>query len=542
MGRRSFVVHDVTEILMHWQSGRSIRQIARSLGVDRNTVRKYVHLITSLGYEPQQTHLSASEWAAVLQAHCPELNQSAPRSSVFDEIARFHELIDSGLQTNTATTVWQRLHDEHGLHASLRSFRRYLDAYWPERARKVQPTVLRDDPPPGQEAQVDYGYLGLWYDPDAGHQRKVWAFSMVLSHSRYMFVCVTPRMDQASWLQAHADAFAFFGGVPAVLLIDNLRAGVSRADLYDPQLNRGYEELAAYYDVLIDPCRAAHPKDKPRVERPMPYIRDSFFQGRVFTSLLHINQRAITWCQTVAGMRVHGTTHQRPHEVFQGLEAATLRPLPAQPFEPVTWTQAKVAPDCHAQVARTLYSIPYRYQSRLLIGQTLAVRLSPRTVEFYFHHDLVKTHLRPTDGRRQTDWNDYPPEKANFFQRTPDWCRAQASQLGPAVAQVVEHLLAQHHLHYLRQCQGIIHLADKYGAQRLNAACQRALDFDDPTYKTIRNILRDGLDTSPSTPADPPNPSAHAGAYLHGAAQLLNPDLLIHERKDSNGSDPSSAL
>jgi len=201
-----------------------------------------------------------------------------------------------------------------------------------------------------------------------------------------------------------------------------------------------------------------------------------------------------------------------------------------------------VAPDCHAQVARTLYSIPYRYQNRLLIGQTLAVRLSPRTVEFYFHHDLVKTHLRPTDGRRQTDWNDYPPEKATFFQRTPDWCRAQASHLGLAVAQVVEHLLAQHHLHYLRQCQGIIHLADKYGAQRLNAACQRALDFDDPTYKTIRNILRDGLDTSPSIPADPPNPSAHAGAYLHGAAQLLNPDLLIHERKDSNGSDPSSAL
>ena len=207
----------------------------------------------------------------------------------------------------------------------------------------------------------------------------------------------------------------------------------------------------------------------------------------------------------------------------------------------MSWTQGKVALDCHVQVARTLYSIPYRYQDRPLIGQTLAVRLSPRTVEFYFDRDLVKTHVRPADGRRQTDWNDYPPEKAHFFRRTPDWCRTQASQLGPAIAQVIEHLLACHHLHFLRQCQGIIRLADKYGAQRLNAACQRALDFDDPTYKTIRNILRDGLEAGALPPADPPSPPAHAGAYLHGAAQLLNPDLLNHERKGSNGSNPASA-
>lgn len=538
MGRRSFTVRDMTEILMHWQAGRSIRQIARSLGVDRATIRKYVRLASSLGYRPQQTKLSAAEWASVLEAHAPELGGLAQRSAVFAEIAGYHAAIAAGLETNCATTVWQRLHDEQGLQASLRSFRRYLHEYLPDavRAQRVQPTVLRDDPPPGQEAQVDFGYLGLWYDPEIARKRKLWAFCMVLAHSRHMFVSVVTKLDQSAWIQAHVEAFAFFGGTPAVLVIDNLKAGVLRADLYDPQLNRGYEELAAYYGVLIDPCRAGHPKDKPRVERPMPYIRDSFFEGRLFDSLPEINQNAARWCLAVAGMRIHGTTHQRPVDVFHQVEAPTLRPLPLQPFEPVTWTQAKVAPDCHAQVARALYSIPYCYQGKTMLGKTLAVRVSEHTVEFYLDRELVKTHLRAKDRRRQTDWNDYPPEKAHFYQRTPDWCRFQAAALGPAVSHVVAELLSRHKLHYLRQCQGIIGLADKYGAPRLNAACQRALAFDDPAYRTIRNILHHGLEGQiplPLTPSDPATPAA--GAYLHGPEQLFNPHHPHDERKAVHG-------
>jgi transposase len=534
MGRRGFTVRDLTEILLHWQAGRSIRQIARSLGIDRITVRKYVRWAVSLGYEPGQTQLSAQDWAGVLQEHAPELGSLTRPSVVFAELTRFHEVIVAGLETNCATTVWQRLHDQQGLQASLRSFRRYLHAYMPERCQRVSLTVRRDDPPPGQEAQIDFGYLGLWEDPELGRKRKVWVFCMVLSYSRHLFVHVVTRMDQAAWLQAHADAFAFFGGVPASLVVDNLKPGVLRPDLYDPQLNRGYQELAAYYGCLIDPCRAGHPKDKPRVERVIPYVRDSFFAGRRFDSLGHINQEGWQWCLSVAGMRQHGTTHHRPLEVFQQVEAPTLRPLPAQPFEPVIWTQAKVGPDCHVQVKRALYSIPYSFKERPTVGQTLAVRLSPRTVEFYLDQDLVKTHLRAQAGQRQTDWQDYPPHKADFFQRTPDWCRHQAAAFGPAVTQVVETLLARHQLHFLRQCQGILRLADTYGAQRLNAACQRALAYDDPAYHTIRNILSDGLDVQllPSVGSAASGPAA--GALLHGPDQLFRFDLHC-ERKDDHG-------
>jgi len=228
----------------------------------------------------------------------------------------------------------------------------------------------------------------------------------------------------------------------------------------------------------------------------------------------------------VEGERIHGTTRQRPLELFQQVEAPTLRPLPAQPFELVTWTQAKVAPDCHVQVKGVLYSIPHRH-----IGKTLAVRLSATTAEFYLDHALVKTHLRPT-GRRQTDWDDYPADKARFYQHTPNWCRAKAAALGPEVAQAVEGLLAQHALHYLRQSQGIIGLADKYGPDRLNAACQRALAFGDPCYRTIQTILHKGLEGQLALPFHTTT-SASAGAYLRGPEELCGcaPTHLTQEKQ-----------
>ena len=143
-----------------------------------------------------RSNLSSDEWAALVRQHFPEMIDPAGKSSVFSEISRFHEAIIEGLKTNRTSTVWQRLHGEKGLKASVGSFRRYLDLHVPDRAGKPQPTVLRDDPPPGKEAQVDFGYLGLWTDPATGKQTRLYAFVMVLSHSRHMFVLVVTKMDQ----------------------------------------------------------------------------------------------------------------------------------------------------------------------------------------------------------------------------------------------------------------------------------------------------------------------------------------------------------
>lgn len=509
-------MRDVTEILIHWQASRSISEISQSLGVDRKTVRKYVNIACSLGFAAGQVSFSSQEWSRILAHHCPEVSNSAARSDAFTEVARFHEAIVDGLKTNHASTVRQRLHDEQGMKASLRSFYRYLDQFIPDRPGRSQLTVLRDDPPPGEEAQVDFGYLGTWVNPTSGKRQRLWAFVMVLSFSRHMFVYVVTKMDQRAWIDAHVAAFTFFGGVPHMLIPDNLKAGVIKPDLYDPKLNRAYEEMATYYGTLIDPARSSHPKDKPRVERMVPYVRESYFAGRNFGSLEDMNDGAEKWCLSVAGERIHGTTHQQPLSLFQQVEAAHLLPLPSQPFEMVTWARGKVHKDCHVQVLGSLYSIPHRH-----MGKEVHARASDKIVEFYLDHELIKTHRRVAKGRRETDWNDYPPEKAAFYQRTPNWCQGQANLLGPNVAQAVEELLAKHRLHYLRQCQGIVGLAKKNGSGRLDAACQRALAFGDGSYKTIANILNKGLETQMALPLDTTKANA-ARAHLHGPQELFS--------------------
>jgi transposase len=301
LARRAFKVVDITEILVHWHAGRSISEVARSLGVDRKTVRKYVAPAMAVGIQPGTQPISLQRWGELVREWFPELVTTELRHPRFAEIAPYHELIERMLATNTVTTVHQRLRDERGLAVSIASFRRYVWATMPDRqSARTGITVRKQDPPPGEEAQIDYGYLGQWTDPATGKKRRVWAFVMVLSTSRHLFVRPVTSMPLAAWIAAHVAALDFFGGAPRRLVIDNLKAGVLTPDLYDPKLNRTYAELACHYGMLIDPARARKPKDKPRVERPIPYVRDSFFAGRDFGSLAGMQQAAVTWCLQVA--------------------------------------------------------------------------------------------------------------------------------------------------------------------------------------------------------------------------------------------------
>jgi len=186
------------------------------------------------------------------------------RQTTWPQIQAHHQFIVDMLAAGvTQQTIWQRLRDEHGLSASVASLKRYVAANLPEDVLRSKVTVLRETPPAGEEAQIDYGYLGTWLDPVGGRLRRVWAFVIVLACSRHLFVRPVLTMDQAAWTQAHVEAFAFFAGVPARLVPDNLRTGVERSDLYDPKMNRSYAELAAHYDTLIDPARSGNPKTKP---------------------------------------------------------------------------------------------------------------------------------------------------------------------------------------------------------------------------------------------------------------------------------------
>jgi transposase len=267
MARREFEVRDIVEIYMHWQAGEGVRRIARSLGLDRNTVKKYISPAVEAGFKPGEPRTEA-EWTAFVQKTFPEVADPVNRHKVFVEIGRFHDRIKEDLTENKASTVWQRLHDEAALQASLTSFRRYLRAVIPEAVLAQEITIWRPEVPPGEEAQVDFGYMGKWTDLVTGMVRRVWAFVMVLAFSRHMFVKPVFRMDAKTWVECHLLAFEFFGGVPRRVGDppkvggDNLKDGVLKPDIYDPVMNRDYAALASHYGVLVDPCRQGHPKDK----------------------------------------------------------------------------------------------------------------------------------------------------------------------------------------------------------------------------------------------------------------------------------------
>lgn len=509
-------MRDVVEVLVHWHAGRRIGEVCSSLGADPKTVRKYIAPAIGAGLVPGGPALSVEQWSVLVAKWFPELVDRSRRQSTWPEIEAHRERIKGWLGVVTVSTIHQRLRDDLGLSASESSLRRFIWANFGEEAARAAVRVLRDTPPPGDEAQVDYGLLGRWFDPVAERMRRVWGFMLVLTCSRLMFLRPVLTMDESSWVEAHVLGFEFFGGSVRRIVPDNLKTGVIRPDLYDPLINKAFGEFAAHYGCLVDPARVLKPRDKATVERHVPYARDSFFAGRAteFASLAAMQDDAVRWCREVANQRqCRPLERVAPQAVFDAEERQALGPLPRQAFELARWSTPKVGPDIHIKVGKALYSVPWAY-----IGATVDARQSARTVEVFLDGKLIKTHVRIERGR-QTDPADYPPEKIAFLMRTPAWCRRRASELGDAVTELVGVLMEVNALYRLRQAQGVLRLADTYGDVRLDLACRRAITVGDPSYKTVKGILiagteNDGVDR-PETPPSAP-------AHLHGPASLFD--------------------
>jgi transposase len=493
-------VTDFVEMFRHWHAGRSQVQIHEALHIDRKTIRKYVAPAIAEGLAPAPNETFDEKlWRERIGRWFPELIDPTLRALTWDRIEVHRDWIAEQLGVPvTVATIAQRLRDDRDVDVSESTVRRYIATAFAEHHLEDKVTVPRGAVEAGSEAQIDYGRLGMWRDPQSGRRVAVWVFAMILSCSRALFIQPVLRMDQASWNASHVAAFEFFGGVPARLVCDNLKTGVIRPDLYDPLINLAYGELAAFYGTLVDPARANKPKDKPRVERPMPYIRDSFFAGRQFGSIASMQREALRWSVEVYGGHKHrGLDGATPAAVFDAIEREALIPLPRRPFEPVVYTVGTVAPDCHVRSGRAFYSVPWR-----LLGQKVTVRTAGDVVQVFHHDAVVATHVLHLSGR-STNFDHYPPHKVAHTLRTVTWCRSQAEQIGPGVVAIVAELSAVNAIHRLRAIQGIIGLRDRYGAQRLDAACARALAVGDPRYRTVKGILVAGTETGdlPTTSA-----------------------------------------
>jgi transposase len=489
MAYRELGVIEIREVLRRFGLGEGLRAIARGTGSDRKTVAKYVAAAIALGLQRGNPPPTDEQVAAVIAA-VPAAGGGRP-ADVPERLAAHRDQIATWLADGLRLTKVHRRLRAQGVTVPYSSLHRFAQAHLGFGTPTV--TVRVAEPPPGEAAEVDFGVLGLWFDPTSERRRRVYGLLITLCFSRYAFLGITLRQDLPAVLDGLEAAWMFFGGVIRRLVADNLTPVVVRPDRYTPGINRVFLEYAQYRGFVVDPAVPAHPTGKPKVERGIPYAREDFFRGETFLDLAEMQRRALGWSRDIAGTRLHGTTRQVPRLVFERLEQSTLLPLAPEPFDRPTWARATVHPDHHIQFRHALYSVPTRY-----LGHRVEVRGDSRLVRIYLHRALIKVHAPQPPGGRATDYTDYPAERAPYALRAPDACIRQAEQLGPAVGQFVGMLLSgTFPWARLRQAQKLLRLAERYGAARVNAACARALAFELLEVRRVERILRAALEREP---------------------------------------------
>lgn len=494
-------VPEIREILRCYRVTRSKKETARTLRCAKGTVKRYVRWAAAKGYLeaaelPTEAEL-AREWRA----------DDRGRATAPSPLEAHRETIRGWLDEGIVLTRMQEmLSERHGWAGNYESLKRFTRPM-----REISGACVRIEVAPGAEAQADFGYAGLMWDPAAGRHRRAWLFLMTLSHSRHAYGEFVFSQDTETWLACHRRAFEFFCGVPRKIVLDNLKAAIIKAALYDPLVNRAYQECAEHYGFLISPCLPEMPEHKGKVERGVPYVRNSFLAGRVFRDVADANAQLLDWLLTKAGLRIHGTTKRQPLVVFDAVEKDALLPLPDKPFGIVKWKEAMLHRDCHIIVGGSFYSAPHQ-----LRGQVLLVRIGDGMIRIFHDHQIVATHIRATrPGTRRTIMGHYPPEKAAWLEQSPQWCLKRAAAVGPATHRLIEQVFSrQHPLDGLRRAQGILGFARRYSAARLEAAASRALVFGAFTYQAVKRILERGLDRHPQ-PSPQEETSIPPRAYLH---------------------------
>jgi len=482
MARKRLEVMDIRELLRQLRMGQRDRAIARRTGISRPTVAKYRSWAKEKGLlegdlpEPARLEKLLQEAERIVVAR--------PVSSVEPYREIVERMWESGISIQV---IYDRLCENHGFTGSYSAVKRFV-----HQLKKSTPEAfIRIEVEPGAQAQVDFGYAGLMKNPLDNQLERAWAFVMTLSHSRHQFVQFVFGQSVEIWLRLHRQAFEFFGGVPREIVLDNLKAAIIKAGLYDPTVQRSYRECAEHYGFLISPCRKGKPEHKGKVEcGGVKYVKGNFLPGQSFRDITDANEKALVWCMEKAGGRIHGTTKRRPLEVFEKVEKRALLPLADKPFEICSWKQCSLHPDCYVVFDQAYYSCPHR-----LIGEHLWVRATATQVEVFHEHKLVAVHNRAQrKGERSTLEAHLPPDKVAYLMQTPGWCRHKAEEVGKATKEFIERLLGDRPLNRLRTAQGVLRLSNKYGSGRLEEACKRALVFDEFSYGVVQRILIKELD------------------------------------------------
>lgn len=499
MAYREVEMWEILDVLRRVGRGETKAAIRRATGRTRKTVRRYVERARKLGWDPasgtEPDEALALKVARTLKPVGRKVwaGQSEPRLVAYREQIRQWLIPEDGSRGLRLTKVRELL-GRQGMDVPYSSLHRFAVKHCGFQERR-RITVRVAEVEPGELAEMDFGRLGVVPEPESGRRRVLYALIVTLVYSRHQYVHVTTSQKLPDLIEGLEDSWEYFGGVVARVVLDNLRAAVTKPDRYDPIFQRTFEEYARYRGFVIDAAGVRHATGKPHVERQVPYVRESFFRGEDWHDLAHVQREVIRWLTEVAGERIHGSLREKPLVRFV-VEKAALRPLEAARFDPPSWAKCKVHPDHHLQFSHAIYSVPTRY-----VGKEVWVRADRRLVRVYFEAELIKTHPRKPPGGRSTDYDDYPKELAPYAMRDPQRMIAEGRRQGKHVGRFMERLLAgSFPWAHLRQAQHLLRLANKYGRERLDAACRRALQFDLIHVGRVQKIVEAGLDQqSPKT-------------------------------------------
>jgi transposase len=462
------IVHSIETLT---GQGWSQRRIARELGIDRGAVARHQRLAAQREAKPA-TMTAGSE--------APPPSKPAKVTAGFQDRCRgFEQAIEAKIEAGlSAQRIWQDLVAEQGFSASYQSVKRFV-----RRAKARQPKrTWRIECAPAEELQVDFGAGPMLCKSD-GRRVRTWVFRCVLGCSRKGNSEAVLKQDTETFIRCLENAFRRFGGVTVMINVDNLKAAVTRADWYDPELNPKLVAFCAHYGTILRPSRPYHPQDKGKVEAAVKYVRHNALKGRDFESIAEINRWLDHWESKVADLRIHGTTREQVQARFVRLEQPALRPLPIDLFPCYQEGRRRVHRDCFIEVAKAYYAVPVQYLQRdvWVRWDGREVRVSSLTGE------AIVTHARLEPGRfTETlgcagQWG--PVERALAY-----W-HHRAATLGPGCAAWAREVESRREAQALRVIQGLCSLTKKHRSQDLDRACAAALDRGQWHLADIRTQL-----------------------------------------------------
>jgi transposase len=487
MAFREVLVTEVREVLRAWLAGQGKRPAAMRAGVNVKTAARYIAAAREAGLarEGGESQLTDELIGVVVAAVRPA--RPAGHGGAWEALAGRKDDVTAWVQDGLTLVKAGELLERSGTVVPYRTLARFAAqecGYSSSPRSRV--TVPVADGKPGEEVQVDFGYLGMISDGE--RRRKLHALVFTAVFSRYCFVYLTFSQTTAAVIAGCEAAWGFYGGMFKVLVPDNLSPVVTRADRIDPAWNREWLEYMQARGLACDPARVRSPQDKGRVESGVKFVQGSFFAGEQFAGLAEAQRRAGDWCRQRAGMRVHGTTRQRPAEVFAELEAPALLPAPEQPYRVPAWSEAKVQRDFHVRAQNAFYSVPYR-----LAGQQVSVRADGTLVKVYHRGQVIRTHPQQPAGGRVSDPADFPPGTDVYARRDVDKLAKMAAAHGEAIGAYATRILdTDLPWTKMRAVYTLIGLCRAYGDGPVEQACAAALELDVISVPKIRSIVEKG--------------------------------------------------